>query len=149
MILNQKKYLHKRVVPLHSRVVAFLVLWRENTINAQCIISTNQPPFSMQITIMRKITDSWCYEERNYRNISTSYTRVLEVKEGTDLYRTGNVQSHHQQGKDKWYEQIVDIDTDLSVSSTKTSGWRGLQISLSGIKQVTKYGSYLREIMMM
>ena len=56
---------------------------------------------------------------------------------------------NHQQAKYKWYEQIVDIEIDLSVSSTKTSGWRRLQISLRGIKQVTKYGSYLREIMMM
>ena len=40
-------------------------------------------------------------------------------------------------------------DADVSLSSTKISGWSGSQISLNGSKQVTKYGSYLREMIMM
>ena len=54
--------------------------------------------------------------------------------------RTVNVQSHHQQEKDKGYEQTVDSDADVSVSSTKTSGWSGFQISFHGRKQETKDG---------
>ena len=68
----------------------FLTLWMKNTINAQCIISTIQTPFSRQRTIMRKITDSWCYDERNERHPATRYTRGIEVKEGTDWYQ-GNI----------------------------------------------------------
>ena len=63
--------------------------------------------------------------------------------------RTGNMQSRHQQSKYKGYESTVDSDVDVSVSSMKTSGWSGLQISLHGSKQVTKYRSYLREMIIM
>ena len=63
--------------------------------------------------------------------------------------RTGNMQSCHQQSKYKGYESTVDSDVDVSVSSMKTSGWSGLQISLHGSKQVTKYRSYLREMIIM
>ena len=52
--------------------------------------------------------------------------------------RTGNLQSCRQQAKYKGYEQEVDSDADVSVSSTKTTGWSGLQISFNGSKQVTK-----------
>ena len=37
----------------------------------------------------------------------------------------------------------------MSVPSTKTSSWIGLEISFNEIKQVTKYGSDLREMIMM
>ena len=62
------------------------------------------------------------------------------------FYSTGNEHSNHQQAAEKGYEQIVKSDKDLSVSRTKTSGWRVLQIGFHGIKQVTKYGSELIEI---
>ena len=55
--------------------------------------------------------------------------------------RTGNVNSNYQQTADKGYEQTVGSDVDVSVYSTTTSGWSGLQISLHGRKQVTKDGS--------
>ena len=48
--------------------------------------------------------------------------------------RTGNVQSKNQQAKDKG-DKKVDSDTYASVSSTKTSFWSGLQISLHGRKK--------------
>ena len=54
------------------------------------------------------------------------------------FYRTGNYQSCHQQAEYKGYEQTVDSDADMSLTSTKTSGWRGLNIILHGSKQVTK-----------
>ena len=60
------------------------------------------------------------------------------------FYRTGNLHIHHQQAVDKGDEETVEIDTSVNVSSTKTSVWSGLQISLYGIKQATKDGSYLR-----
>ena len=43
----------------------------------------------------------------------------------------------------------MDSDSDMSVSSTKTSSWSELHISLNGIKQVTKGGSDLIEMIMM
>ena len=43
----------------------------------------------------------------------------------------------------------MDSNEDVSVSSTKISGWSGLKLSLYGIKQVTKYVSHLREMIMM
>ena len=43
----------------------------------------------------------------------------------------------------------MDSDEDVSVSSTKISGWSGLKLSLYGSKQVTKYVSHLREMIMM
>ena len=52
------------------------------------------------------------------------------------LDRTGNVYSHHKKAIYKGDEQTVESDADASVSSTKTSGWIGLQIILNGIKQV-------------
>ena len=61
---------------------------------------------------------------------------------------TGNVQSFHQQEKNKGYEQTVDSGADVSVSSMKTSGWSVLQTGLHEKKQVTKYGSYFREMIM-
>ena len=63
--------------------------------------------------------------------------------------RTENVQSHHRQSKDKGDEQTVDSDADVSVSSMKTSGWSGLQISLHGSRKVTNEGSDLREMIIM
>ena len=60
------------------------------------------------------------------------------------FYRKVNVQSHHQQASDKGYEQTMESDVDVSVYSKNSSGWSGLQISLHGSKQVTKYGSYLK-----
>ena len=54
------------------------------------------------------------------------------------------MQSRHQQSKYKGYESTVDSDVDVSVSSMKTSGWSGLQISFHGSKKVTKEGSHLR-----
>ena len=50
---------------------------------------------------------------------------------------TVNVHSNHQQAADKGDEQTVEIDAHVSESSIKTIGWRGLQISFCGIKQVT------------
>ena len=60
------------------------------------------------------------------------------ISKDTWFNRTDYVHSHHQQDEDKGYEQKVEMDADVSVSSTKTSGWRGLKISLYGIKQVIK-----------
>ena len=58
----------------------------------------------------------------------------LEIKDKIEryqlFYRKENVQSHHQQAKDKRYEKTVDSDIEVSVSSKKKSGWIGLQISL-------------------
>ena len=58
--------------------------------------------------------------------------------------RTGNLHIHLQQPSEKEYEQTVESYADVIVSSTKTSGWSGLQISLHGRKQVTKDVSDLR-----
>ena len=54
--------------------------------------------------------------------------------------RTVNARSHHQQATDKGDEHTVEVDTNVSVSSMKTSGWSGLKTSLHGSKQVTKDG---------
>ena len=53
-------------------------------------------------------------------------------------YRTGNVHSHHQQEAYRGDEQTMESDAYVSVSSIKTSCWSELQISLHGIKEVTK-----------
>ena len=63
--------------------------------------------------------------------------------------RTLNFHSHHQQSVDKWDEQTFESDADVSVFSTKKSGWGGLQISFHGSRQVTKEWSDLREIIIM
>ena len=60
------------------------------------------------------------------------------------FYRTGNSHSHHQQEAYTGDEQTVEGDADVSLSSTKTSGWRGLQIRFHERKQVTTDGSDLR-----
>ena len=54
--------------------------------------------------------------------------------------RTVNVHSHQQQSTYKGGGKTVECDADVSVYSTKTSGWSGLKISFHGRKQVTKYG---------
>ena len=59
------------------------------------------------------------------------------------------MKSCHQQAKYKGYDQTMDSDADVSMSSTKTGSCSGLQISFHGRKQVTKYRSYLREITIM
>ena len=84
MILKQKHIYIKGFCPFMLEWWPFFDIVEGNTINTQCLISTTHPPFSMQGTIMRKITDSWCYEKSNYRHISMRYTRVIEVKEVTD-----------------------------------------------------------------
>ena len=56
----------------------------------------------------------------------------------------GYLKIHHHQASEKGYKQTVDSDTNVSVSSEKTSDWRGLRISLHGSKKVKKYRSYLR-----
>ena len=71
------------------------------------------------------------------------------IARGQWFDRTRNGQSYHQKAKDKGEEQKVDSGSDVSVYSTKTSGWSGLQISLEGSKQVTKYGSDLRAVIIM
>ena len=43
----------------------------------------------------------------------------------------------------------MESDADVSVYSTKKSGWSGLQTSFYGKKQVTKDGLYLREMIIM
>ena len=58
--------------------------------------------------------------------------------------RAVNVQSRHQPKKRKMGEQTVDSDANVSVSSTKTSGWSGSQIIFHGSKKVTNYASDLR-----
>ena len=95
IILRPNK-ISKRIFPFRARVVSFFNNVDENTINAQWIISTTQTPFSRQLTIMIKITDSWCYKERNERHTAMSYTRVIEVKEVTDWC----------QGKIKWISYV-------------------------------------------
>ena len=55
--------------------------------------------------------------------------------------RTVNVQSYHKQAKEKGYEQTVNGDVDVSVSSTKKSVWSRLQNTLHGGKEVIKYRS--------
>ena len=60
---SPKTYLAKRMLPIHARMMAFLILWRKNTINAQWIISKTQTHFSRQRTIIGKITDSCCYKK--------------------------------------------------------------------------------------
>ena len=52
--------------------------------------------------------------------------------------RTCDVKNNHEQEKDKGDEQTADTNTNVSVFSTKTSEWSGLQIKLYGSKQVTK-----------
>ena len=58
--------------------------------------------------------------------------------------RIVNLNGRRQQAADKGDEQTLEIGADVSVSSTKTSGWSRLKISLHGNKQVTKDRSYLR-----
>ena len=60
IILCQNNIYLKGCFHLMLELWNFLILWRENTINARWIIYTTQTPFSRQRTIMRKITDSWC-----------------------------------------------------------------------------------------
>ena len=62
---------------------------------------------------------------------------------------TGNVHIRHQQALYKGDEQTVESDVYVRVSSTKKVGWGRFQISLHGKKKVTKYGSDLREVIMM
>ena len=52
--------------------------------------------------------------------------------------RTCDVKNNYEQEKNKGDEQTADTNTNVSVFSTKTSGWSGLQIKLYGSKQVTK-----------
>ena len=52
--------------------------------------------------------------------------------------RTQNVHSNQQQPVGKNDEKTLESETDVSVSITKTSVWRRLQISLHGSKQVKK-----------
>ena len=49
---------------------------------------------------MRKITDSWCYEESIEWYHVTLYTRGIQVKEGKDLYQ-GNIKGISQGRKSK------------------------------------------------
>ena len=49
--------------------------------------------------------------------------------------RTGNLRSYFQQEADKGGEQTVESDAYVIVSSTKTSGWGGLKVSLYGRKK--------------
>ena len=56
------------------------------------------------------------------------------------FYSTVNEHSNHQQAAEKGYEQIVESDKDLSVSSTKTSGWSVLQIGFHGINKWQNMG---------
>ena len=63
--------------------------------------------------------------------------------------RTVNVHSRHQPEAYKGGEQTEEIDADVSVSSTKTSGWSGLKISFHDRKQVTEDRSDLREMNML
>ena len=65
------------------------------------------------------------------------------------FYRIGNVHSHCQQEAEKRDEQAVERYKDVNVSSTKTSSCSRLKISLHGSKQVTEYGSYLGEMIIM
>ena len=65
MILHQNSIYLKVCCLFMLDWFPFLILRRKNTINAQWIISTTQPPLSSQSTVMRKITDSWCYVENN------------------------------------------------------------------------------------
>ena len=78
-----KKYLDKRILSLHARVIAFFDTVEEKIINVQWIISTTQTPFSRQRTVLIKITDSWCYKESNEGHTATRYTRRIEFKEST------------------------------------------------------------------
>ena len=72
-------------------------------------------------------------------NYETRYT----ISRDQWFDRTGNVHSNNQQALKKGDRKKVESDTDVSVSSTKTSGWSGLNISLHGSKQVTKDREYL------
>ena len=63
--------------------------------------------------------------------------------------RTINVHSRHQQTTYKGDKQKVESDAYMSFSSTKTSGWSVLQISLDGSKEVRKYGSDLKKMIVM
>ena len=51
--------------------------------------------------------------------------------------------------KEKENEQTLESYADMSVSTTKTCVWSGLQISLHGSKQVRNDGSDLRETIIM
>ena len=55
MILRQKYIQLKGWFHFILQWWPFLILWRENTTNEQCIISTTQTPFPRQRTIMRKL----------------------------------------------------------------------------------------------
>ena len=78
---------------------------------------------------------------------------ICKIRDSKETYqcfdRTVHVLSHHQQEEDKGDEKTVYSDADVSVSSTKTNGWRRLKISLHRRKQVKKYRSDLIEIIMM
>ena len=73
-----KIYLAKRMVPLHAIVVAFF-----DTVRAMYNIY-NSDAFSKAAYNHEKITESWCYKERNEWHPVTCYTRGIEVKEGID-----------------------------------------------------------------
>ena len=80
---SPKQYLDKRMLPLHARVVVFF-----DTVEGkhhQCAMYNlyNSDAFFMKAYNREKITDSWCYNERNERHPTTRYTRGIEVKEGT------------------------------------------------------------------
>ena len=84
MILSQKYIQLKGNCHFMLEWWPFWVLWSKNIINAQWIISTTKTPFSRQYTIMRKFTELWCYKESNEKHPAMLYTRLIEVKEGTD-----------------------------------------------------------------
>ena len=76
----------------------------------------------------------------------------FEIRDTISIYqwfdRTVNVHSHNQQTSYKGYDKAVKSDSDVNVSIMKTIVCSGLKISFRDSKQVTKYGSYLREIIM-
>ena len=74
------------------------MLWSENTIKAQCVVSATRPYFSNHCTIMRKNTDSRCYKENIKSNHAMRYIRVIEVREGTYLYQGGIKGSSYGRG---------------------------------------------------
>ena len=106
MIIFQKNFYLKGCCHFMLEWWTFLMLWGKNTTNKQCIISATQPHFSMQSIFMRKITYSWCYEERNERHISIHYTRVLEVKEVTYLYQ-GDIKIRRSRRGSKIYRPYL------------------------------------------
>ena len=85
----------------------------------------------------------YCYDSGTHMLNNRNIRDTIERYQWFD--RTVNVQSNHQQQKDKENEKKVHSGVDVSVSITKTSGWKVLQTSLHSSKQMKNTGHILEK----